>query len=309
MDNIFESFKHRINIEDAYLSTNGIRLHVVQAGPADGALVVLLHGFPEFWFGWRHQIQPLAEAGFRLLIPDQRGYNLSDKPKGVRAYRLEELTRDVIGLLDALGRQKCYLIGHDWGAAVAWNVGVSYPQRIEKLVIMNVPHPAVMLNFLRRDPRQMLKSWYIALFQIPGLAEWLLSLNQYAGIARMLFSSGKADTFSEAEINEYRRAWAQPAALTSMINWYRALVQYRPVQLAHPRLHMPVLMLWGKRDIALSHQMAQPSIELCHQGQLIFFENATHWVQHDESDQVNRLLLEFLGSLFLREGVSDEFGS
>jgi pimeloyl-ACP methyl ester carboxylesterase len=286
----------RVGFEDAFLNVNGICLHVIQAGPADGPLVVLLHGFPEFWYGWRRQIRPLAKAGFRLLVPDQRGYNLSDKPKEVKAYRLEELSSDVIGLLDHLGRQTCYLVGHDWGAAVAWNVALTYPQRIEKLVIMNVPHPAVMLRFLRKNPQQMLKSWYIAFFQIPGLADWLLRSNDCAGAARLLASSGEPGTFSDADFVEYKKAWSQPAALTSMIHWYRALLRCPPRQEGDQRLSMPVLMLWGKQDVALSYEMAQPSIDLCDLGKLVFFDKASHWVQHDEVEKVNEKLLEFLQS-------------
>jgi pimeloyl-ACP methyl ester carboxylesterase len=268
-------------------------LHGIQAGPANAPLVVLLHGFPEFWYGWRCQIEPLVQAGFRLLVPDQRGYNLSEKPKGVKAYRLEELSRDVIGLLDCLGRQTCYLVGHDWGAAVAWNVAMTYPQRIKKLVIMNVPHPAVFRRYLRKNPRQMLKSWYIAFFQIPGLADWLLRTHNCAGAARLLVGSGKTVTFSDADLEEYKKAWSQPAAFTSMLHWYRALLRYSPRQEGDQRLHMPVLMLWGKQDIALSHEMAQPSIELCDQGKLVFFDEATHWVQFEAAAKVNQNLLEF----------------
>jgi pimeloyl-ACP methyl ester carboxylesterase len=283
-----------VNLEDTYLSTNDIRLHVIQAGPADSSLVVLLHGFPEFWYGWRRQINPLAQAGFRVVAPDQRGYNLSDKPKGVKAYRLEELSRDVVGLLDSLGRQTCCLVGHDWGAAVAWNVALAYPHRVERLVIMNVPHPAVMMRFLRKSLRQMLKNWYIGFFQLPGLADWLLGAQDCAGAARLLTGSGKPGTFTPEDLEEYKRAWSQPAALTSMLHWYRALLGYPPLMPADKRLHMPVLVLWGKQDVALSHEMAQPSIDLCDRGQLIFFDEASHWVQHDEAEKVNQHLLEFL---------------
>jgi pimeloyl-ACP methyl ester carboxylesterase len=283
-----------VNLEDTYLSTNDIRLHVIQAGPADSSLVVLLHGFPEFWYGWRRQINPLAQAGFRVVVPDQRGYNLSDKPKGVKAYRLEELSRDIVGLLDSLGRQPCCLVGHDWGAAVAWNVAMAYPHRVERLVIMSVPHPAVMMRFLRKSLRQMLKSWYIGFFQLPGLADWLLGAQDCAGAARLLAGSGKPGTFTPEDLEEYKRAWSQPAALTSMLHWYRALLRYPPLMPADKRLHMPVLVLWGKQDVALSHEMAQPSIDLCDRGRLIFFDEASHWVQHDEAEKVNQHLLEFL---------------
>jgi len=157
-------------LEHTTITTNGINLHVVFAGPTEGIPVILLHGFPEFWRGWLKQIEPLANAGFRVIVPDQRGYNLSDKPKGVRAYTVDKLTGDILGLVNALGYQQVNLIGHDWGAMVAWVFAIHHPERLRKLGILNVPHPAVMLNFLRRgDPEQLRRSWYIFAFQIPWL--------------------------------------------------------------------------------------------------------------------------------------------
>ena len=282
-------------VEHAYIETNGIRLHVAQAGPADGPLVILLHGFPEFWYGWRRQIEPLARAGYRVWAPDQRGYNLSDKPQGLAAYDIAELARDVVGLIDASGRQKCFLAGHDWGAAVAWTVAQSYPERIEKLAILNVPHPAVMFRTLRSSPAQLRKSWYMFFFQIPLLPEAMLRTNDWAGAVEMLRRSSLPGSFTEQDFEQYRQAWWRKGAFTSMLNWYRAVIQHPPAMPADPRLRLPTLVLWGKRDIALSHEMAQPSIDLCEDGQLIFFENATHWVQHDEAEAVTAYLIGFFG--------------
>ena len=256
--------------------------------------MILLHGFPEYWRGWLKQIQPLADAGFRVVAPDQRGYNLSDKPEGVRSYRMEALGLDITGLMDALGRERCCLVGHDWGAAVAWGMALTFPERIKKLGILNVPHPHVMARFVGRDLTQTLKIWYIAFFQIPRLPEWLLSRNGFSGLSTMLLRSSKPGTFTPADLDEYRQAWSQPGALTAMINWYRAVARYRPNAPEELRLSMPVLMLWGARDIALSQKMAQPSIDRCRGGRLVFFENASHWVQHEEADAVTKALLEFL---------------
>ncbi len=279
--------------EETMIQTNGVKLHVVAAGPKNGTPVILLHGFPEFWFGWRHQIPALAAAGYRVIAPDQRGYNLSDKPEGVRAYRIEELGKDIIGLADHFGYEKVLLAGHDWGAAVAWGMAVSFPQRIQRLAILNVPHPAVMLDFIKKSPKQMLKSWYIGLFQIPGLADWLFTANDFAFGGKMLRGSGQPNTFNEDDLREYKRAWSQPGALTAMINWYRAVFRYRPAAAPDIRVHVPTLILWGKQDVALSFEMAQQSVALCDHGRLVFFENATHWVQHDEADSVNQYLLDF----------------
>ncbi len=144
-----------MHVQCQYVPTNGLRLHIAAAGPADGPLMILLHGFPEFWYGWRNQIEPLADAGFCVWAPDQRGYNLSDKPPGVKAYALDRLAADVTGLIDAAGRRQAVLVGHDWGGAVAWHVAAQAPDRVARAVILNVPHPAVMMQQLRRNPRQL----------------------------------------------------------------------------------------------------------------------------------------------------------
>ena len=291
-----------MELEHTFWQVNGVRLHAVQAGPKDSPLVVLLHGFPEFWYGWRNQIGPLAEAGYGVLAPDQRGYNLSDKPKGIAAYQIDHLVADVIGLLDAAGCSKAFLVGHDWGAAVAWEVALRFPERLEKLAILNVPHPAVMRRTLLSSLRQMRKSWYIFYFQIPGLSERMLGLDHCAGMRRMMRLSGKPGTFSDADLEMYVQAWCQPEALASMIHWYRAAFReslrgpWNPKKITFLRVKVPTLMLWGANDVALSREMVQPSIDLCEEGRLVYFENASHWVQHDEAEGVTRELLEFFGS-------------
>lgn len=161
--------------EHRKIVTNGVRLHVVQTGPQDAPLVILLHGFPEFWYGWRQQIPALAAAGLQVWAPDQRGYNESDKPVGVGAYRIDELVADVVGLIDASGLRRASLVGHDWGAAVAWWVALTAPERLERLVILNGPHPSVMRRHLTRSVRQLLRSWYIFGFQVPWVPERLLT--------------------------------------------------------------------------------------------------------------------------------------
>lgn len=281
-------------IEHTNIASNGIRLHVAQAGPIDGPPVILLHGFPEYWGGWRHQIPALTEAGYRVWAPDQRGYNLSDKPKGIDAYTLDILAADVLGLIDAGGYDMVRLIAHDWGAAVAWWVALNYPQRIEKLAILNVPHPVVMRKTLSSSFQQLRKSWYIFFFQLPWLPEALLGMNNAEGAVRALRGSGTPTTFSEADFADYRQAWQQPGALTGMINWYRALVRRPPRRAVHLRVTMPTLMIWGVNDVALTPEMAQKSIDYCDHGRLVYLEKATHWVQHDEPAEVNRLLVEFL---------------
>jgi pimeloyl-ACP methyl ester carboxylesterase len=283
-------------LEHVNLPTNGIRLHVVQSGSRYGPLVILLHGFPEFWYGWRKQIQPLADAGFRVWVPDQRGYNLSDKPRRIAAYKIDELAIDVVGLMDAAGVDKCYLAGHDWGAAVAWWVAIHYPERLHKLTILNVPHPAVMVQALSSNLAQLKKSWYMFFFQIPFLPEAILRNDDWERMVGMLRNSSKPGTFSNNDIEQYIHAWWRKGAITSMLNWYRAILQMPPKISADQRVRIPTLLLWGVNDIALDRQMAQPSLELCDQGKLVLFENSSHWVQHDESELVNKYLLDFFSS-------------
>lgn len=268
------------------------RLHYVAAG--SGPPVLLLHGFPDFWYGWRHQLGPLAAAGYRVIAPDQRGYNRSDKPRPVHAYRLDALAGDVLRLADAVAPDRPFaLVGHDWGAVVAWWIALHQPERLTRLVIINVPHPQVLLSQLRRNPAQMRRSWYAAFFQIPWLPEWLLSRHGFWGMERALRASSHDGAFSPEDFARYRRAWAYPGALTSSINWYRALLRY-PARSGFGRVRVPTLILWGVDDVALGRELAEPSRASCDDGRLVFFEQASHWPQDEEPERVNRLLLAFL---------------
>jgi pimeloyl-ACP methyl ester carboxylesterase len=270
------------------VTTNGITLSVLESGPEDGPLVVLLHGFPEFSFGWRHQIPPLASAGFRVVVPDQRGYATSDKPLGVRAYHLDELAKDITGLIDHYGREKAFVVGHDWGAVVAWWIGMNHPERVLKLVCMNVPHPTVMKRTLSSSFGQLKKSWYVFFFQLPVLPERAIAKGG-AGILQRTSSRG---SFVDDELPVYRHAWRIAGAATGMLNWYRAM-RYLPKPKTE-RVVVPTMLIWGKKDHALSHEMAPLSIAHCDDARLEMIDDATHWVQHDARDRVNALLLEFL---------------
>jgi epoxide hydrolase 4 len=264
----------------------------VADGPTDGPIAVLLHGFPEFWQGWHKQIEPLAAAGFRVVVPDQRGYNLSSKPMGVASYALTELVSDVIAIADQLGQQRILLAGHDWGAAVAWSVALLHPERIAKLAVLNVPHPSVMRRFLNTQPRQMLRSWYMLFFQIPWLPEALFSAFNFRVGARSLARSSRPGTFSADDLARYRAAWSQPGAMTAMINWYRALFRFR-AKFSDSTVRVPTRILWGERDAFLLPEMARESLRYCADGELFTFADATHWLQHEEPTRVSQLLIEF----------------
>lgn len=282
-------------LEHHDVATNGLRLHVVQCGPGAGPLVVLLHGFPEFWYGWKSQLPALAAAGYRVWAPDQRGYNLSDKPGRVADYALPTLAADIIGLLDAAGRPQARVVGHDWGGIVAWYLAAHYPARILQTAVLNVPHPAVVSRQLWRLPSQLLRSWYILFFQLPGLPEWLIRRRNWYFGARALRATSRRGTFSAADLARYKAAWAQPGAFTGMVNWYRALLR-RPARGPWPRIQGPLLLLWGRQDAFLDARLAAPSLRECEQGQLHYFPNATHWVQHEEAAAVNKLLVKFWGA-------------
>ena len=285
-----------MELEHSYIDTNGIRLHVVQAGPKSGIPVMFLHGFPEFWYGWRKQIPVLAAAGCRVIVPDQRGYNMSDRPSGIKAYCMDTLVGDILGLIKALDYEKVNLVGHDFGALVAWMLAIKHPERLHRLSIINVPHPAVMRRFLTRDLDQMRRSLYALFFQLPWLPETILRLGDGRVAASGMRRAGKPVAFTDEDIKRYREAWSQPGAMTAMLNWYRAAARYPSELTDGTRVSVPALILWGVQDFALSRRMARPSLDYCDDGKLIFFPDATHWVQHEEADEVNRQLLAFFFS-------------
>jgi pimeloyl-ACP methyl ester carboxylesterase len=267
------------------------RLHIVQAGDEDAPLVILLHGFPEFWYGWRNQIGAFAEAGYCVWAPDQRGYNLSGKPPAVADYKMDALVDDVIGLIDAAGRVRAILIGHDWGAAVAWWTAARHPDRVDALGILNVPHPAALRSALKEHWQQRLKSWYILFFQIPWLPELLMSV---FGPPLIFSGSSQTDTFSTQDMQRYRQAWRKPGALRGMLAWYRAALRYADNTFTAGKVSVPTLILWGDRDVALDKRTADQSLAWCRQGRIIHFPSATHWIQHDEPEAVNSALLGFI---------------
>lgn len=285
------------DFEELVFRNGTIEIHAVAAGPAEGPLAILLHGFPEFWYSWHRQIAPLAAEGYRVIVPDQRGYNTSSKPLGVASYAIQHLVSDVIAIADQLGRREFCLSGHDWGAAIAWSVAAAHPDRVKRLVIVNVPHPATMAHFLRTSLKQLLHSWYIIWFQIPGMPEAAMAASDYRMAALSLTRSCKPGTFTEADLVLYRKAWSQPGALAAMINWYRAAFRSMLTgRITAARIEVPVRIIWGERDAFLIKAMAAESLRYCARGELVKFPEATHWVHHEEPGRVTELLIEWFGS-------------
>jgi len=287
---------NEIALEHAFVKTNGVRLHLVRAGPEDGPLVILLHGFPEYWGGWRNQIPALAKAGYRVVVPDQRGYGTSDKPKDISSYDVEQLTRDIIGLIDHEGREKAFLVGHDWGAVVAWWAGIHYSDRLEKLAVLNVPHPYVMQRHLQRSLTQLRKSWYVFFFQLPYLPEQAFKQRRGKQMLDSLRKTSNSGSFTEEDLAAYADVWANEGAPTGMINWYRAAMRRLPRKTDKWNVEASTLMIWGEGDAFLGKEMAAPSLEHCAESRLEMISDATHWVQHDAAERVNGLLLDFFKS-------------
>ncbi|MEO8197938.1 MAG: alpha/beta fold hydrolase, partial [Thermoanaerobaculia bacterium] len=225
-----------LDLRERFLDLPGVRLHVVEAGPADGKPLLLLHGFPEFWWGWRRQIPALAAAGRRVVVPDLRGYNLSGKPKGIRAYGLDPLTDDLRGLLDDLGGAggaPTDVVAHDWGGAVAWLGALRFPERFARLAVLNIPHPAVMRQFLRHDREQRRRSRYIFYFQLPFLPERKIRAAGFRAFRSIFKRTSRPGTFSAEDLETYVDATRQPGALTAMLNWYRAALWCPPARPPH----------------------------------------------------------------------------
>ena len=281
------------DLRERYIETNGIKLHVMESGPADGPMVLFLHGFPEFWYAWRNQIDYFADKGYLVVIPDQRGYNLSDKPKGIASYKIDELAKDMVGIIDFYKRDQIFLVGHDWGAAVSWWLALKYPERIKRLVIMNVPHPLVMAKHMFGNQKQMEKSWYIFYFQIPGAVERFAAANNYQWPVNLLVETSRPGTFTPEALEKYREAFMQPEAFTSMVNWYRAAIQARSVPPADFKIKMPILVLWGVNDVAIIPEQADESMAFCENGRLVKFETCSHWIEHEEAATINPMIADF----------------
>jgi pimeloyl-ACP methyl ester carboxylesterase len=280
-------------IRDGYAELGEVRLHYVEAG--EGPLVLLLHGFPEFWFSWRFQIPALAASGFRVVAPDMRGYNLSSRPPGVAAYEIDRLAADVRDLIHERGAESALLAGHDWGAAVAWSTAMQHPGVVERLAILNVPHPRRLLRALRR-PRQLVKSWYIFFFQLPWLPERLARAGRWRAFRYGFEHDARPGAFTPQDIDRYVEAWSQPGATTTMINYYRAAFRQSPRR-AEARIRTvgaPTLVIWGERDRYLGAELAEPDrADVPNLERVVRLPNASHWVHHDEPERVTQLLVDF----------------
>jgi pimeloyl-ACP methyl ester carboxylesterase len=278
-------------LREGYAEVGDVSLHYVEAG--DGPLIVLLHGFPEFWFGWRLQIAPLAASGFRVVAPDLRGYNLSSRPDGVEAYTADQLADDIVGLVRERGAESALLVGHDWGGTVAWTMAMNHPEVVDRLAILNAAHPRRLQQGLHH-PSQLRKSWYFFFFAIPGLPEEVVHARNWHFFQHFLQDAHPP--YTDEEIERYVEAWSQPGAATGMINYYRASVRQSPKQ-AEAQLRAisaPTLVIWGEDDQYLGPDLAEPDRDdVPNLDRVERLAGASHWVHHDEAERVNQLLIDF----------------
>lgn len=285
-------------MEARMIDVGEVRLHVVTDVPARDAPprgpVVLLHGFPSFWGTWRHQIEPLAAAGYAVIAPDMRGYNLSDKPRGVEAYTVDRLSGDVLGLLHALGHERATIVGHDWGGAVAWNLAMRYPQAVERLVIVNAPHPRIMREKLF-TLRRLRAWWYMFFFQAPWLPEMLL--RQPRRLARALRSGCAVEgAFNRDDLRAHVDAFRQPGAATATINYYRAAFRFpQPAASLHRLVEAPTRVICGERDPFMGDDLLD-GIETVGRDVHVQRVDAGHWVPLETPHVMTQAILSF-GSL------------
>ncbi len=281
--------------EARFIPVNGLELHTIVAGPLDGPLVVLLHGFPECWYAWRNQIKPLAEAGYRVVVPDQRGYNLGDKPRGIHNYRLEALSADVVELIRAFEREQAMVVGHDWGGMVAWHLGMHHPDVVEKLIVLGAPHPATYLREIRSNPAQQRKSWYIGFFQLPLVPEEVLGHDPIDSARRFFRQNAiNQDAFSSFDLHVMATALAQPEALASMLNWYRAAARDRSALENLRPIAQPTLLIWAEDDAALGRSLTYGLEPWISNLKLHYIPHCGHWLQNEAPEIITEDLLAFL---------------
>ena len=275
------------NLRHSFAEVNGIRMHYVEAGT--GPTVVFLHGFPESWYSWRHQIAALAPH-YHVVAPDLRGYN---ETENAGPYDTDTLQQDVLALFDHLGQEQVHLVAHDWGAAIAWLIGINHPERLKTLTICNVPHPALFQGGLR-SPRQLLRSWYIFFFQIPWLPEHLVAADNYRRVARGIIRDCKPGTFTRQDVKTFLAGWRRQG-LGGGINWYRALMRSRqPLPDPVPLVPVPTLLVWGENDRALGKELTFGTEDYVRDLEIQYIPDTSHWVQQEEPARVNELLLRHL---------------
>jgi pimeloyl-ACP methyl ester carboxylesterase len=286
------------SIREETVRANGLSFRVLAAGGGE-RLALCLHGFPELGFSWRHQLPVLAQEGWLAWAPDLRGYGGTDRPQGMHEYAIEKLMDDVAALIDASRCRQTMLLAHDWGGVIAWYFALRRVRPLDRLVVLNLPHPGVFERVLQSGWRQRLRSWYVLFFQLPWLPEKLIAArNAYVVAEGFRGMAVNKEQFSDDVLDVYRRAALEPGALTAMVNYYRALVRgggaRRMRSLGFPKIEVPTLMIWGEQDSALGVELTVGTQDFVSDLTLHRLPNASHWVQQDAPDEVNALLRAWL---------------
>ena len=282
-----------------FANINGIKMHYVTIG--EGPLIVFLHGFPEFWKSWKHQISFFSKK-FKVVALDMRGYGETERPIQVGEYRIEKLARDVTELIDSLGQKKATVVGHDWGGAVAWATAMMNPSFVEKLIVMNAPHPAIVQRNAFRNYAQMQKSWYMFFFLLEKAPEKVLSSNNFEILKHMFeISIKRKDRFSLSDIEEYVSSWSKEGGITGGLNYYRANLNEEfwgnlGESIPFPKIKIPTLQIWAEDDMFLGKELAEGTKEFVVDApfSLNVIPNCGHWVQQEAPEEVNQIMEEFL---------------
>lgn len=273
------------NYTQHQITLPNITLNVVISNNEKGKPILLLHGYPDAWFGWIKLMEVLVSQGFRVIVPDQRGYNLSEKPAKIKDYSPKNMVEDAFDLMTHFGYGKFDLAGHDYGGYIAWSMSILKPNRVNKLVVLAGLHPTVWQNIRQVSRQQWLKSWYLLFFKLPIIPEWLMTKNNF----QYLFYN-HSTSLTPTEKQTYHTAFAQPNAVKSMINWYRAT----PIQLETPSVSQPVLILWGDKDLYLTTDAAKACLSYCPKGKLRIIKNASHWLLLENTKKVGEEMIDFL---------------
>lgn len=286
----FLKWKHK------FVHVNGLRMHYVFAG--QGLPVILLHGFPQYWYAWRHQISPLAEH-FTVIAPDLRGYGRTDKPENIKDYSLPLVAKDIVELIHSLGYEKAHIVGHDWGGGVGWQLALEYPEVVDRLVVLNCPHPAAFRKALKTNRRQLFKSWYMFFFQIPYVPELIFKMFDTTLLkAALKGSSLRKNTFTDHDLQQYLSALRKPGAFTAAINYYRASFRNKLSKnktMKHRKITAPTQLIWGESDSVLGKELTykmEPFFS--NHFEIHYIPQCSHWVNEEQPDLVNQLLIEHL---------------
>ena len=280
-----------MNIQRTSIVCNHINISVLTKGPADGKMILLLHGFPENAESWIDHMNELAALGFFVVAPDQRGYDQSTAPDSVKDYKLDVLAQDMLLLVKHFRNEKVFIVGHDWGAIVGWYLITFFPGTFEKAVLASAPHWDVFKKYLLSHPKQILKSWYIFFIQIPLFPEWIFSLNSYSVLSSMI----KKQDYPDSKLKLLKEKWVIYKKLKFMLNWYRAM-KYLNAKIPQQKIHVPTLIIWGEKDPFCMSEMALMSREYVEHSEVFIMKGVGHWPQHQNMEEFNSAVISHFNS-------------